>query len=259
VRKYTILKYNKSARLRADQIRIILKGVPMKKNIFFLSLTALLALFLASAVTTALASDAISGKVLETMNSGGYSYALIDTGSAKIWVAVPETVIVKGQKITFNPGMVMRDFESKTLKRKFHEIVFSDGVAAENGAPEGNRTTFNKTAAVQLEKVKVAKATGPNAYTIAEVFRSAKRLDKKIVRVRGKVMKVSPNIMKKNWLHIQDGTGNLQQGTAELVVTSREIARPGDIVTASGKIAKDRDFGSNYKYKVIMEDATLEK
>jgi hypothetical protein len=31
----------------------------------------------------------------------------------------------------------------------------------------------------------------------------------------------------------------------------------GDIVTFSGTIALDKDFGAGYKYEVIMENATI--
>ncbi len=70
----------------------------------------------------------LSGKVVETMNSGGYTYALIEKNSKKDWVAVPQTKIDKGQDIAFKPGLEMRNFESKTLKRKFEKIYFSSGI-----------------------------------------------------------------------------------------------------------------------------------
>jgi hypothetical protein len=33
----------------------------------------------------------------------------------------------------------------------------------------------------------------------------------------------------------------------------------GDIITVKGTLAKDRDFGSGYRYKVLIEDATISK
>jgi len=73
-------------------------------------------------------SVALTGKVIETMNAGGYTYVQIDNSGEKTWVAVPETKVDAGQDISFGPGMVMHDFESKSLKRKFDSIVFSGGV-----------------------------------------------------------------------------------------------------------------------------------
>ncbi len=69
----------------------------------------------------------ISGKVVETMDSGGYSYVCLEKKGKKSWVAVPQTKITKGTTMSFQPGMVMTNFKSKTLNRTFDKIVFSGG------------------------------------------------------------------------------------------------------------------------------------
>jgi hypothetical protein len=43
------------------------------------------------------------------------------------------------------------------------------------------------------------------------------------------------------------------------VATTLELPAVGDIVTASGTLAKDRDFGAGYVYQVIIEDAKIAK
>jgi translation initiation factor 1 (eIF-1/SUI1) len=70
----------------------------------------------------------LSGKVVDTMDSGGYTYVQLEQAGKKTWVAVPQMKVTKGKTMTFRPGMEMKNFESKTLKRKFDSIVFSDGV-----------------------------------------------------------------------------------------------------------------------------------
>lgn len=70
----------------------------------------------------------LSGKVVDTMDSGGYTYVQLDNGGKKTWVAVPQTKVTKGSNMTFRPGMEMKNFESKTLKKTFDSIVFSDGI-----------------------------------------------------------------------------------------------------------------------------------
>ena len=78
------------------------------------------------------------------------------------------------------------------------------------------------------------------------------------VVVRGKVVKLSKNIMDKNWLHIEDGSG--ASGANSLVVlTTDDNAAIGDVVTATGTITPDKDFGYGYKYDVIMEQADIKK
>jgi hypothetical protein len=94
-----------------------------------------LALTVSGSVLPSHAADAqaLSGKVVQTMDSGGYTYAQIENKDGKIWVAVPKTKIVKGQKISFAPGAEMQNFESKTLKRTFDKIIFSGGVIEQKG------------------------------------------------------------------------------------------------------------------------------
>lgn len=107
--------------------------------------------------------------------------------------------------------------------------------------------------------VKVDKAAGPGAYTIGEIYAQRAALDKTKVTVRGKVVKVSGGIMDRNWIHLRDGSGDPAQKTHDLVVTSRDLAVVGDVVTATGTLAKDKDFGSGYRYSVIVEGATVTK
>ncbi len=71
----------------------------------------------------------VSGKVVETMDSGGYTYVCLEKDGKKTWLAVPQMKVVKGKNMSFQPGVVMENFESKTLKRKFDKIIFSGGPA----------------------------------------------------------------------------------------------------------------------------------
>ena len=80
------------------------------------------------AASMAQAGNSLSGKVAETMNSGGYTYLSLESNGQKTWVAVPETKVKVGQTVTCQPGMVMNNFTSKTLNRTFASIIFSGGV-----------------------------------------------------------------------------------------------------------------------------------
>jgi hypothetical protein len=65
--------------------------------------------------------------------------------------------------------------------------------------------------------------------------------------------------MGKNWLHIQDGTGEPTKNTHDLVVTSSAIAEKGTIISLEGVLAAGKDFGFGYKYDVLIEDAVVVK
>jgi hypothetical protein len=227
--------------------------------------------------TTHQQSEAISGKVLQVMNSGGYSYVYLqkDNGE-KIWIAVKESRVNVGDRMSFKEGLVMKNFESKTLKRTFDTIVFSNGIvpqpaeapaktpakAAPPAAPPQQQPApmGSKVAVMPMEKrISVKKAAGPNAYTIAEIYRNSAKLDKKQVVVRGKIVKVTSGIMKRVWVHIQDGSGSQTKGTHNLVCTTTATPHLDDVVTVKGTVAKDRDFGYGYHYNVLIEKATISK
>lgn len=208
--------------------------------------------------------SSLSGKIVETMNSGGYTYLCIEKDGKKTWVAIPETKMSVGENVSLPPGYEMVNFTSKTLNRTFEKIIFTTGPTSAHGASDkmsvhGGSMGSKSAETSTTENIKVEKATGPNAYTVAEIFGKKSELDKKSVVVSGKVVKVSAGIMGKNWLHIQDGSGNAKDGNNDLVVTTQDIPKVGDIVTATGTLYKDKDFGSGYKYDVIIEETTIKK
>ena len=81
---------------------------------------------------------------------------------------------------------------------------------------------------------------------------------KKVV-VKGKVVKVSPRIMKTNWVHIQDGTGSESKKNHDLVVRTTALPKDGETVTMTGTLLKDKDYGYGYKYDVIIDNAEIVK
>ena len=67
--------------------------------------------------------------VAQTMNSGGYTYVeAADEKGAKVWLALPEIKVVKGDKIEYPETPPMINFQSKTLKRTFEKILFVPGI-----------------------------------------------------------------------------------------------------------------------------------
>jgi len=131
-----------------------------------------------------------------------------------------------------------------------------DALAFGNAASGGSE---GAKAPVPSEPIKVDKAKGADAYTVSETYEMAGTLDKKTVSVRGKVVKVSKGIMGKNWVHLQDGSGDSGKGTNNLVITTQDVPKVGDVVTAKGILYKDKDFGAGYLYKVIVEEATVKQ
>lgn len=203
---------------------------------------------------TQAAGARVSGKVLETHPAGSYTYLRLSTAAGEQWAAVPSVEVKVGDEVVVTDPTLMIDFQSKTLGRTFKEITFGSGLEGFTGQP-GEAKAPPKAA--PLEGTPVEKATGPTARTIAELFADAKALEGKSVTVRARVVKFSPGIMSKNWIHLQDGTGTAANKDNDVTVTTQETVAVGDIVTLSGTVAVGKDIGAGYQYPVLIEDAKL--
>jgi uncharacterized protein YycO len=93
--------------------------------------------------------------------------------------------------------------------------------------------------------------------TVESIYMEKTKLNGKQVSVRGKVVKVNNGIMKRNFLHIQDGTG--KKDTNDLIITSNQTATVGDDITVTGTVVLDTDFGFGYKYPLLVEKSKIQK
>ncbi|MDD5296460.1 MAG: hypothetical protein PHU46_06060 [Rhodocyclaceae bacterium] len=203
------------------------------------------------------AAASVKGEVLEILEVDSYTYLRLKTKDGETWAAVAKAPVKKGAQVTVENAMVMNNFESKSLKRTFPTILFGSLPGAAGAAPAMGHGAGAKPA-VDTEHIKVSKATGPNARTVAEIVTKAAELKDKPVVVRGKVVKFNPEIMGKNWVHLRDGTGSAEKNSNDILVTTAGQAKPGDVVTVKGTVRTDKDFGSGYAYKVMIEEATLQ-
>ena len=66
-------------------------------------------------------------KVVETMDSGGYTYVCLEKKGKKTWVAVPQ-MKVKGAEHVFS-ARLHRDgkLQEQNLNRTFDRVIFSGG------------------------------------------------------------------------------------------------------------------------------------
>ena len=233
----------------------------------------------AAAAKSAPKAIELSGKVQETMDGGGYTYVLLKSGTEKVWVAIPLMKVTVGQQLTLIPGYEMKDFNSKALNRKFSRLIFSAGVDSSHvnlspsaikmvhdgfkakqapvpAAPAASAASKSaKSPAVPVKRV--AKARGHNAYTIAQLYAKKVKLEKKPIAVRGRVVKVTTRIMKRNWVHIQDGSGSEAGKTNDLIITTQDQPKEGAVVTARGILYNNIDFGSGYRYSLIVQGARV--
>ncbi len=241
-----------------------------------------------AAESTKTAAGENTGKIAEMMDAGEYTYVLVDNGAEKVWAAAPKFEAKVGDKVYMpTKVMPMTNYRSSTLNRTFDVVYFegeirkvADGMpmansekdllmsshggalpaghaAIDSAMPAGhaatsqNRTVAEKPSDMDLTQIK--KADG--GQTVAEVYADKSQLAGKLIILRGKVVKFTPGVMGKNWLHVQDGSG--QSGSNDLTVTTNVTAKIGDTVLVKGSLARDKDFGFGYKYDLLVEDAQI--
>jgi len=100
-----------------------------------------------------------------------------------------------------------------------------------------------------------ASAADANLKTVAAVNQNKASLVGQTITAQGKVVKVNNGIMGRNFVHVQDGTGDASSNN--LIVTSKQTANVGDQVTVSGVVVLNRDFGSGYTYPLLIEEASI--
>jgi len=210
-----------------------------------------------------------SGTVVETMDTAGYTYVKVKTADQEIWAAAPQFKVTVGDSVIIPAGMLMPNYHSNTLNRDFDELYFVSSIIAPNAEmtlnPHGDTMAAAATSGSAADHIKAA--TPPmdidfstlqkadNGYTVEEVFTNKDKLATQEVVLRAKVVKFSPNIMKTNWMHLQDGSGS--EGTNDLTITTSTSAGLGDTVLVKGILDLNQDFGYGYKYDLIIQDAQV--
>lgn len=198
-------------------------------------------------------AQTVSGTVAETMNAANYTYVRVKTDSGEIWAATTEFPVAVGDRVTVPLESPMQNFHSQSLNRDFPLIYFASAIMKEGqanphaAAPAASATVTEPIAAPQ------------GGMSIAQLWADRAKLAGKKVTVRGKVVKYNPAILDRNWIHIQDGSGKAADGTNDLTLTTNDPAALGQVITATGTVALDKDFGAGYSYKVMLENATVGK
>jgi hypothetical protein len=197
-------------------------------------------------------------EIEEVMQTSSYTYLKLREVNDVYWAAISRRDdLEEGETYYFDNWMEQKNFPSKELGRTFESILFiqyiSDEPFSANQPAASAKKGSSRVGNMEIEPMEPAEG----GITLAELFRNRQDYDGEVVIVRGEVVKFTSAVMKRNWVHIQDGTA---YGTKfDLTITTTESVSQGDVVTFKGKVILDKDFGHGYSYEVLMEDAVLKK
>lgn len=208
------------------------------------------------------AEGELIGTVLEVLPAPPYVYLRLKAPRGEVWAAVEASPVAVGSQVTVANAILMKGFASSTLNRTFDEVYFGSLAPAVGGAIASGTPNPHDGAAPPIDRITVGnveKASGPGARTVAETWAQKASLDGNSVTIRGVVVKVNEGVMGKNWIHLQDGSGDVAQGTFDITVTSQDKASAGETITVTGTVRTNRDVGAGYRYAVLVEDAKVVK
>ncbi|MGD9328734.1 MAG: GW dipeptide domain-containing protein [Cyclobacteriaceae bacterium] len=190
--------------------------------------------------------------VEEVLNTEKYSYLNVTENGEKFWIAIPRMEVEIGGTYHYTDALLKHNFESKEYDRVFETIYLVSDIHAhsdESGAstPHGGEDPGTQSqGAIDVEPAE-------GSIQLTELFSNKEKYKDQTVQVTGKCVKVNKMIMGRNWVHIQDGSGD----GLDLTITTTENVQLNEVVTFEGVIALNKDFGAGYKYDIILEQGKL--
>lgn len=199
-------------------------------------------------------SDVHLVTVEEVLPTEKYVYLNVTEEDERYWIAAPKQEVKEGEVYFYRGGLLKTNFESKEYNRIFDKVyLVSNIVPASHGSNAENNST-----AVTADKSSEAK---PKDYSregstkISELVNNPDKFDGKSIQLTGECTKINTNIMGKNWIHLKDGS----QDDYDLVITSELAVPVGHVVTLSGTVVLNKDFGAGYQYEILVENGELVK
>ena len=194
--------------------------------------------------------------VEEVMPATRYVFLKVREGSQTRWLAARKMEVTRGGTYYYRGGLLKTNFESKEFNRNFDTIYLVSNLVGANHALPGSSLPKTSLPAPQpLEQETASSSNEPatphqGILSIADLVKDPKRYEGHTVQIHGTCVKINPNIMNRNWIHVRDGSRN----DYDLVITSDSYVPEGSEFTMSATVALNRDFGAGYAYDLILEN-----
>ncbi|MDP1817376.1 MAG: GW dipeptide domain-containing protein [Leadbetterella sp.] len=198
-------------------------------------------------------SDMHQVTALEILEAERYTYLKVKEGVNTFWIATSKFDAKVGNEYFYRGGLLKTDFESVEHKKVFDKIYLVSEIIDAAAHPGSNGGMVNTPPSDMNFK---ESKNVPGAIKLSELITQKAKYNGKQVTVSGEIVKANYGIMGKNWYHLQDGTKNGGK-ICDFTITSAENLPLGANVGFEGKLILNKDFGSGYKYDILMEDAKL--
>lgn len=198
--------------------------------------------------------------VKEVLPASRYVYLKVEETGKTFWIATRKKDVDTGVIYFYRGGLLKTMFESKEYNKMFDTIYLVSHLVSSD---HSRHLSPNDISAKKSPDVAVAKEDIPThtdkkvvhkgTIKISELVQDPKKYEGHTIQIRGKCVKVNPDIMDRNWIHVQDGT----RDAYDLVVTSNSYIPEGKEFTMRALVSLNRDFGAGYTYDLILENGVL--
>lgn len=195
--------------------------------------------------------------VEETLDTDKYTYLSVKEGDESFWIAIPKRPVEVGKTYYYSGGLLKKNFFSQEYNRVFETLYLVSGITEQPGgssAATAAEIMANMQGGAVADEGPIDVKPAPGAITISELMKNRQKYAGKVVKITGKCVKINPNIMGRNWIHLKDGSSE----DMELTVTTDDVIQLQSVVTMEGTISLNKDFGAGYRYDVIMEEAKMQ-
>lgn len=193
--------------------------------------------------------------VKEVIQTSAYTYLRLDNNNEEVWIAITKQDIKEGSTVYYKEGLKMENFTSPELQRTFEAVYFVQEISDQPiKAKMLEEVVGTEPKKPVLSKLDITIEQPAGGISIGELYAKRNEYAGKKVIVKGQVTKVNIAIMERNWIHLQDGTSEGKD--FDLTITTIHEPKVGDVVTYTGLLVLNKDFGSGYSYELLLEDAS---
>lgn len=194
--------------------------------------------------------------VSEILPAERYIYLKVSEEGRAFWIATRKGEVKKGERFFYKGGLLKTNFESKEYNRVFDTIYLVSNLVPEDHSKHAVQQATPDTKPASKEDIPTHTdkvVTHKGTITIAELVKNPKKYEGHSIQISGTCVKINPNIMDRNWIHLRDGSLD----SYDLVITSASFVPEGSNVTMKGVVGLNRDFGAGYTYEIILEEGFL--
>jgi GW (Gly-Tryp) dipeptide domain len=195
-----------------------------------------------------IAEDIHTVTIVEVLPTVKYVYLKVKEGNEVFWIATNKMPVTIGGTYFYRGGLLKTNFESKEHNRVFDTMYLVSSLVESDHSHQINPGDSKTSPPVSSKEVEVK-----GSVKIADLVANPKKYAGKTIQISGRCVKVNPNIMGRNWVHLQDGS----KDEYDLVITCDTQIPVGHTITMTGKVVLDKDFGAGYQYAILLEDGKL--